>query len=291
MENRQGLVCGKFANLEIKMRKIVWASDLHFDHARSSDIQTFFNRVKNSGANMLVICGDISGGTNLSKWLARLELELDIDIRFVLGNHDFYGSSFDKIYQEVKDIVKNSTYNNNGFPILKWLTDNVIETISDGVALIGHDGWYDTRTGITGKIIMNDFRFINDFKTSFFVSPVLLHDKIKEIADISTTYINKTISEVLKTYSKVILVTHVPPFSDAAWYDGRTSGPEFLPYYCATNTGKVLREHMKNNPDKELLVLCGHTHGEGEVDILPNLKVKTAGAEYGYPDIQGVIDV
>jgi predicted MPP superfamily phosphohydrolase len=48
---------------------------------------------------------------------------------------------------------------------------------------------------------------------------------------------------------------------------------------------------MEANLDKELLVLCGHTHGEGEAQILPNLKVLTAGAEYGKPRLQGVIEV
>ena len=38
-----------------------------------------------------------------------------------------------------------------------------------------------------------------------------------------------------------------------------------------------------------LTVLCGHTHGAGEVKILPNLLVKTGGAEYKKPELQNPI--
>lgn len=35
----------------------------------------------------------------------------------------------------------------------------------------------------------------------------------------------------------------------------------------------------------------GHTHGGGEADILPNLRVLTGGARYGNPTVQRVIGV
>ena len=38
-----------------------------------------------------------------------------------------------------------------------------------------------------------------------------------------------------------------------------------------------------------MTVLCGHTHGKGEVQILPNLIVKTGGADYGKPELQNPI--
>jgi hypothetical protein len=36
-------------------------------------------------------------------------------------------------------------------------------------------------------------------------------------------------------------------------------------------------------------VLCGHTHGQGEVTMLPNLRVQTGGAEYGKPKVNKLI--
>jgi 3',5'-cyclic-AMP phosphodiesterase len=48
---------------------------------------------------------------------------------------------------------------------------------------------------------------------------------------------------------------------------------------------------MESRPNRKLTVLCGHTHGRGEVEILPNLKVLTGGAQYGKPEIQPLLDV
>ena len=46
--------------------------------------------------------------------------------------------------------------------------------------------------------------------------------------------------------------------------------------------------HNFYQPD--LTVLCGHTHGHGETEILTNLHIKTGGAEYDVlPILQDVI--
>ena len=46
----------------------------------------------------------------------------------------------------------------------------------------------------------------------------------------------------------------------------------------------------KQTGRRELLVLCGHTHGSGETQILDNLHVLTGGAKYGEPAIQRVFE-
>jgi hypothetical protein len=47
---------------------------------------------------------------------------------------------------------------------------------------------------------------------------------------------------------------------------------------------------MRAHPDRELLVLCGHTHGAGLAEVLPNLRVRTGGAAYGAPVVQRVLE-
>jgi len=47
----------------------------------------------------------------------------------------------------------------------------------------------------------------------------------------------------------------------------------------------VLKEH----PQCNLTVLCGHTHSPGVANILSNLQVKTGSAEYGQPRVQEVM--
>jgi hypothetical protein len=174
-------------------------------------------------------------------------------------------------------------------PNISWLSDGIMETLSDDTVLIGNDGWYDARAGIIGKIIMNDFRYIHELSPFFFTTG--LHDEIRRIADEAAKQIDGDLSKALDHRRKVILATHVPPFPQAAWHNGHQSGSVFLPYFCSVCAGNVLVKHMEANPDKELLVLCGHTHGDGEVQIMPNLKVLTAKAEYGQPKLQGMIEV
>jgi predicted MPP superfamily phosphohydrolase len=53
----------------------------------------------------------------------------------------------------------------------------------------------------------------------------------------------------------------------------------------------MLLEVMHAHPERQALVLCGHTHGGGEVSILPNLSVRTGGAVYGAPVVQGVLEL
>ena len=48
---------------------------------------------------------------------------------------------------------------------------------------------------------------------------------------------------------------------------------------------------MLGHPDKQMTVLCGHTHGGGFAQILPNLSVRTGAADYELPRIQCVLDL
>ena len=48
--------------------------------------------------------------------------------------------------------------------------------------------------------------------------------------------------------------------------------------------GHVLRAAAEEHPACEITVLCGHTHGSGRVEMLPNLTAFTKGAQYGRPE-------
>ena len=47
---------------------------------------------------------------------------------------------------------------------------------------------------------------------------------------------------------------------------------------------------MKQHPNRYLTVLCGHTHYQAEAQIWDNLKVFAAQAEYGFPELQRVLN-
>lgn len=277
--------------------KIAWASDLHLNFVPLLDqtLSQLASDVRAADADMLVLCGDISGGgAGLRDALSALELSFSLPIRFCLGNHDYYRLTFAKAHSIVKDAVAESIVLYNDVRILSWLSDGVIEALSDDAVLIGHDGWYDARAGLLrNMVILNDFYEIGDMSPlsarSRVPEPLVL--KMREIADETAAYFDRVLPLALSQARKVVLATHVPPFPQAAWHEGHQCEPDYLPFFCSVCAGNVLLKHMEANPDKELLVLCGHTHSEGEAEILPNLKVLTAKARYGRPRLQGVIDV
>jgi len=65
----------------------------------------------------------------------------------------------------------------------------------------------------------------------------------------------------------------------------------FLPYFSCKAVGDVMEKVMRAYPQSILLVLCGHTHGGGEIKVLDNLRVLTGEAEYGTLRINGVLEV
>jgi len=95
--------------------------------------------------------------------------------------------------------------------------------------------------------------------------------------------------QALGEFQHVILATHVPPFREACWHQGKISDGDWLPHFTCQAVGDVLLEVMKENPDRHLTVLCGHTHGGGEAQVLPYLKVLTGAARYGRPALHNVI--
>ena len=96
---------------------------------------------------------------------------------------------------------------------------------------------------------------------------------------------------VNRSWPRVVVVTHVPPFRAAAWHQGRPSHDDWLPWFSCRAVGEVLLRCARRNPTVEFLVLCGHTHGSGVYSPAENVTVHTAEAEYGAPRVQCVFDL
>jgi hypothetical protein len=88
----------------------------------------------------------------------------------------------------------------------------------------------------------------------------------------------------------VFFLTHVPPFREACWHRGKISDDNGLPHFSTKIVGDTLVRIMKKHPDRQLTVLCGHTHSQAEVKMLENLTVFAAQSEYGKPKIQKILD-
>jgi len=80
----------------------------------------------------------------------------------------------------------------------------------------------------------------------------------------------------LSSFRHVIVLTHVPPFRDACWYEGKISHDDYLPHFVSRAVGDRLIQLMREHPDRSMTVLCGHTHSAGVARVLPNLVAYTA---------------
>ena len=93
-----------------------------------------------------------------------------------------------------------------------------------------------------------------------------------------------------KCFERVVVATHLPPWSSAAWHDGRLSNQDWCTYFVSVAVGRVIEGAARARPDVKFAVLCGHTHGVGVVDLLPNLRCTTGAAEYGSPRVAATFD-
>ena len=115
--------------------------------------------------------------------------------------------------------------------------------------------------------------------------------QMRALGDEAAAHIRAVLPEALGRYRRVIVLTHVAPWPEASWFMGRMSEPEWLPLFVCKALGDVLLDAMRSHPDREMTVLCGHTHGSGEAAILPNLRALTGGARYGHPMVQDVLGI
>ena len=114
---------------------------------------------------------------------------------------------------------------------------------------------------------------------------------MQALAKEAVLHIERYLPRVLERYKQVFFLTHVPPFREACWHRDKISDDNGLPHFSAKLVGDTLVRIMKQHPDRQLTVLCGHTHSKAEVKMLDNLKVFAAQAEYGKPEIQRILNI
>lgn len=264
-------------------KKLAWATDLHLDAADKANHRRFFDLMVSYKPDIILIGGDVSNGVNSLIHLKHLAKLIKAPFYFILGNHDFYYGSIKKIRALAHETSKE-------FGGVHYLTDAGIVELTPTTALIGHDGWYDGRSGdfMKSNILLNDYFLIDELKDLTLKDRLNLLNKLgSEAAD----YIKKTLQEAFKKYDRVIILTHAPPFREVCLYEGLPSNDNWAPHFVCKAMGDVLLEEAQNNPNKQILVLCGHTHAGMDASILPNLRVLTGQSELKIPHVQGIIKI
>jgi predicted MPP superfamily phosphohydrolase len=263
--------------------RCVWVTDIHLNFVGDRHRFSFAESVLAHEPDIVLLGGDIGEAITVVSYLEELENWIRRPIYFVLGNHDFYRGSIQSVRASLSELTQKSEN-------LVWLNSAGSVPIGNDTALVGHDSWADGRLGDfqASSVVLNDFLLIAEFL------PLSKHERLhllQTLADEAVAHFERVLPEAFSKSRSVLLLTHVPPFRQACWHEGKISGDDFLPYFATKVVGEVLISAMEEHPDCRLTVLCGHTHGSGTVDILPNLTVYTGGAEYGCPKVQSVFEI
>jgi Icc protein len=264
------------------MPRIVWLTDIHLNFVDQADAGTFYESVRASGPDAVMLGGDIGEAHDVERYMAQLDDELGCPVHFVLGNHDFYRGSIAGVREAIARLCTMR-------PRLNYLTQSPPVALAPAVGLVGHDGWADARLGDYERsyVMMNDYRLIAELAG---VGKQERWPLLQALGDAAAAWIGHVLPLALQTYPQVYLLTHVPPWREACWYQGRLSDDEWAPHFACKAMGDAIHAIMSRFPDRQLTVLCGHTHGAGEAQPAPNIRVFTAAAEYGRPEIAGVFD-
>ncbi len=259
------------------MSKLIWASDVHlnFLHNKEDLRNEFYQKLKEAGDadSVILITGDIAESHNVVMYIEEMQEKTGKLVAFVLGNHDFYGSSV----KAVKDSVKH----------LHHLAHHPIE-LNRSTILIGVDGWGDTRYGDydNSHLTMSDWIYIEDLRREYGKGMEALKKQLMKLADSDAGKLKRKVLKYVKTYKKIIIATHVPPLEEVCLYAGSKSTPSGLPFFASKCLADAILPIAKCNPGVDFLWLSGHTHSRAKYKPCNNLMSKVSKAVYYYPQIE-----
>lgn len=260
--------------------RMLWLTDTHLNFLPSFVLDDFIYYLQDQKAEGIILTGDISNGTDIISHLRKIHHRLQIPIYFVLGNHDFYGSTFQSIRQQILELKVEC-------PKLHYMTLEQVIKIGD-VALIGDDGWYDARfrKPLTNLAFLPDWWRIKDFFNLF--SPIEKMRLMRDLALQSAQAATKKLKQAFQDANRVYFLTHIPPWPSK---ESPILDKFWAPYNSSKIMAQSLTELMEEYPNKELIILSGHTHVRRDEQILPNLRLKVGEARIFFPKVQEILDI
>jgi 3',5'-cyclic AMP phosphodiesterase CpdA len=255
----------------------------------------FGESLRADSPDMILITGDIAESDTIEGLLSSFAEGVgdDIPVAFVLGNHDHYRGSIAGVHKTMRGLRA---------PNLIWMDDQYLVDIGHGIAMVGQYAWYDGGFGnpMGSQVLLYDFSAVRELRERFNQHKWIyeadrggrnrLLAKLRSLAADAAEIARRKIVLALSTHDKVLLITHVAPFSGASWHEGEISNPDWLPWFSCKAMGRMLERVADDYPDKQILVLCGHSHSAGRYQHRPNLLVLTGPAEYGYPVVAAELD-
>lgn len=256
-------------------RKFLWLTDTHFNLASLWSRWKFARCMDAESPCGVFLSGDITTGSRLTQdlyWLAR---HIDCPIYFVLGNHDYWGKSIAESHAELRDLCAEA-------PNLIWLTDKGPVQLSEDIAVIGAEGWYDAAYGnpwwvrfTADWFMVEDFRRLPGHEARLSAFQRLAAESAECVAD--------KLAAALGSYKTVYLVTHFPPWVEATRDVGTFMEQFWLPYNVNAVLGRRLEAVMRHRKKRRLVVLSGHTHVPNLIQVSRNIQCFVGEASYTRP--------
>lgn len=277
-----GRISPTTARPEGALMKIQWLTDLHLDKADEMIRCSFLRSLRAAAFDMAIVTGDISDSRSVTNHIACLaESIAPRPVYYTLGNHDYYGGKIGDVEGRL-DALCSSVVN------LHRLGRGYAVALGDSIGLLGHDGWGDGRArGARPRDAYSpDRRAIDDFRE---LSMDAWGKVNRELGDRSVSYFRRVLPYALTCYRNVLIATHVPPFANAVKFGNRTTSPTALSCFVNAGAGALIKKIAGQFPDRNIEVLCGHTHCRAEVRIAPNIRVRVGHAKIGRPQRQRLI--
>lgn len=258
--------------------RVTWLTDLHLSFLDDQRLAGFLETVTREQTDLLLVGGDTAESASLLGFIGALRRIAPV--YFVLGNHDFYGASIAEVREQSRVTQR-------------WLPSAGPIRLTSATTLVGIDGWGDARCGdLRSRIELSDWRWIRDLQG---LTSSQRGDALRALGTQEAAALNAQLAG-LEPPEELLVLTHVPPFAESCWHNGRLSEPAWLPWFTCIAVGEVLLDYARRHPMTNVTVLCGHTHGRGEYRALANLLVRTGGwppgePDYGHPIVQATWSV
>lgn len=262
--------------------RLGWLTDLHLNFVHSLKRSAFYAHLREEKLDAVLLGGDIGEADSVTELLAEMANGLRIPIYFVLGNHDFYGGSIGAVREAVAREAAVS-------PWLHWLPASGVDP-PDRQCHVGRPRFLGRRSPrrlLRSEVALNDYFLITELRS---LQKQERYAKLNALGAEAAEFLEYRVLEALPRCQNVIVLTHVPPFRESCRHEGQISTGDFLPHFACRAVGERLASIMRAHPDRNMVVLCGHTHSPGFARILDNLVVLTGGAQYGVPALQQVLE-
>jgi 3',5'-cyclic-AMP phosphodiesterase len=262
------------------MDNLLWITDAHLDHLSATLQDAWLEKLAKSPAEMLLLGGDTANSRTFSRMIGRIKEVFPGKVTLVAGNHDYYHTSISEFRSEL------ACHFRAGVIAFEPGCQSKPLPLADGVYLCGSGGWGDASAGCADATSMelNDEHLIAELRSGNLTA------RLRELGKESAEHLQTQLAAVPEDASCVIILTHVPPWPEATWHEGRRSDVWALPRFCWQAGGNVISQAAQQMPETRFIVLCGHTHSDG-ICKMGNITCHTAGSAYGRIDHSGMISL